>query len=41
VAEGHRIGHLVKDQLLERFPNVRDVLVHLEPHTPAPSPGKL
>jgi len=32
VAEGHRIGHRVKDRLLSRFPELRDVLVHLEPH---------
>lgn len=32
VAEGHRIGHVVKDQLLSEFPNLRDVLVHLEPY---------
>lgn len=32
VAEGHRIGHEVKDKLLERFPMLRDVLVHLEPY---------
>lgn len=31
VAEGHQIGHVVKDRLLERFTIVRDVLVHLEP----------
>ncbi|MBI3468470.1 MAG: cation transporter, partial [Planctomycetes bacterium] len=31
VAEGHRIGHVVKDRLLVEFPNLRDVLVHLEP----------
>lgn len=31
VAEGHTIGHLVKDRLLEAFPSLRDVLVHLEP----------
>jgi len=31
VAAGHRIGHQVKDQLLSQFPNLRDVLVHLEP----------
>lgn len=38
VAEGHRIGHRVKDRLLEEFPNLRDVLVHLEPfpHTHNP-----
>lgn len=32
VAEGHRIGHQVKSRLLEEFPNLRDVLVHLEPY---------
>ena len=31
VLEGHRIGHRVKDRLLEGFPTLRDVLVHLEP----------
>lgn len=31
VAEGHRIGHQVKDQLLNQFSSLRDVLVHLEP----------
>ncbi|MCA9059085.1 MAG: cation transporter [Planctomycetaceae bacterium] len=31
VAEGHRIGHHVKDRLLEEFQSLRDVLVHLEP----------
>lgn len=39
VAEGHRIGHVVKDELLAGFPTLRDVLVHLEPfpheHAPA------
>lgn len=33
VAQGHRIGHQVKDRLLAAFPNLRDVLVHLEPHS--------
>jgi len=32
VAAGHRIGHQVKDRLLEEFPNLRDALVHLEPY---------
>lgn len=36
VAEGHRIGHNVKDRLLDRFPMLRDVLVHLEPSGRAP-----
>jgi cation diffusion facilitator family transporter len=31
VAEGHTIGHEVKDRLLKQFPMLRDVLVHLEP----------
>jgi cation diffusion facilitator family transporter len=31
VREGHRIGHEVKDLLIERFPTLRDVLIHLEP----------
>jgi cation diffusion facilitator family transporter len=32
VAEGHEIGHVVKDSLMLEFPVVRDVLVHVEPH---------
>jgi cation diffusion facilitator family transporter len=32
VAEGHLIGHRVKDRLLADFAQLRDVLVHLEPH---------
>lgn len=32
VATGHEIGHRVKDSLLAQFHNLRDVLVHLEPH---------
>lgn len=37
VAEGHEIGHRVKDELVESFATIRDVLVHLEPypHDPA------
>jgi cation diffusion facilitator family transporter len=31
VAQGHEIGHRVKDRLLVRFERLRDVLVHLEP----------
>ncbi len=33
VREGHAIGHRVKSKLLESFPSLRDVLVHLEPCT--------
>jgi cation diffusion facilitator family transporter len=32
VEEGHRIGHVVKDRLVNEFASLRDVLVHLEPH---------
>lgn len=32
VAEGHEIGHLVKDRLMEQFPSLRNVLVHIEPY---------
>jgi len=32
VADGHEIGHRVKDRLLVEFPMLRDVLVHLAPH---------
>lgn len=34
VSEGHRIGHDVKDRLMQDFHVLRDVLVHLEPHPP-------
>jgi cation diffusion facilitator family transporter len=36
VADGHLIGHNVKDQLLARFHVLRDVLVHLEPYPHPP-----
>jgi cation diffusion facilitator family transporter len=32
VDEGHRISHLVKDELFNRFNNLRGVMVHLEPY---------
>ncbi len=38
IEEGHRIAHRVKNALLERFPAVRDVLVHIEPYPHAPHP---
>ena len=31
VEEGHRIGHCVKNVLVQQFDSLRDVLVHLEP----------
>lgn len=34
VRAGHSLGHRVKDRLIERFPTLLDVLVHLEPYDP-------
>ncbi len=34
VFEGHLIAHSVKDKLIEVFPNVSDVLCHIEPWDP-------
>jgi divalent metal cation (Fe/Co/Zn/Cd) transporter len=31
VQRGHAIAHDVKDQVREKFPAVKDVLVHIEP----------
>ncbi|MGE0431264.1 MAG: cation diffusion facilitator family transporter [Planctomycetota bacterium] len=39
VREGHLIGHNVKDALLAKFGEIRDVLVHLEPHPHPPHDG--
>lgn len=33
VAEGHKIAHDVKDTIIENQPRVKDVLVHIEPHS--------
>jgi cation diffusion facilitator family transporter len=35
VAEGHRISHQLKDYLLSKFPEIRNVLIHIEPDTDA------
>jgi cation diffusion facilitator family transporter len=35
VAEGHRISHLVKDKLLASELSIKDVLIHIEPYSPA------
>jgi len=34
VEEGHRIAHEVKDKLQRELPQVRDVMVHVEPYHP-------
>jgi cation diffusion facilitator family transporter len=31
VAEGHHISHLLKDHLLHQIPEIRNVLIHIEP----------
>ena len=31
VKEGHRIGHVVKDTIMEKDSKIRDVVIHLEP----------
>lgn len=32
VYKGHEIAHQLKDTLLEEFPNIENVLIHVEPH---------
>jgi cation diffusion facilitator family transporter len=29
--EAHRTSHVVKDRIMERYPQVKDVVIHLEP----------
>jgi cation diffusion facilitator family transporter len=29
--EAHRLSHVVKDRLLDRFPHVKDAIIHIEP----------
>ena len=29
--EAHRLSHVVKDRLLEKFPHVKDAIIHIEP----------
>lgn len=37
VEEGHRIGKRVKHSVLDRFPQVRDVFIHVNPCDPKPA----
>jgi len=39
VQQGHEISHEVKDRIREKFPAVRDVLVHIEPAGQKTTPG--
>jgi cation diffusion facilitator family transporter len=34
VLDGHTLSHRVEEELMRRFPNVLDVLIHLEPDVP-------
>ncbi|HEY0257545.1 MAG TPA: cation transporter dimerization domain-containing protein, partial [Candidatus Methylacidiphilales bacterium] len=34
VQEGHRLAHEVKDKIQRELPQVRDVMVHVEPYDP-------
>jgi len=40
VRQAHAIGHKVKDAVRISVPTVQDVLVHIEPHEPAPANSK-
>jgi cation diffusion facilitator family transporter len=31
LAEAHRVSHVVKDQLMEKFPQIADAIIHIEP----------
>ena len=37
--EAHRLSHVVKDRLLERFPQIADAVIHIEP-PPGEIPGR-
>jgi divalent metal cation (Fe/Co/Zn/Cd) transporter len=39
VLEGHRLSHEVKARLQRELPQVRDVMVHVEPYDPARAKG--
>ncbi len=32
--EAHRLSHVVKDRLLEAFPEIKDAIIHIEPPPP-------
>jgi len=35
--EAHRVSHVVKDRIMERFPQVKDAVIHIEPPPSAAS----
>jgi len=39
LGEAHALSHTVKDRLMQRFPEVIDVVIHIEPpHQEIPNP---
>jgi len=34
VQEGHDISHSVKERLITKFPNIKEVTIHIEPNHP-------
>ena len=36
--EAHRLSHVVKDRLMDAFPQIADAIIHIEPPPPAPPP---
>ena len=38
--EAHRVSHVVKDRLMQRYPQIADVIIHLEPPPPSAAEGK-
>ena len=40
VQEGHALAHDVKDQLQKELPQVRDVMVHVEPYDDRTGPKR-
>jgi cation diffusion facilitator family transporter len=37
--EAHRLSHVVKDRLMERYPQIADAIIHIEPAETQHSPG--
>jgi cation diffusion facilitator family transporter len=38
--EAHRLSHVVKDRLMARLPQIKDIVIHLEPPPAAPAGGE-
>lgn len=36
--EAHRLSHVVKDRLMDRFPQIADAIIHIEPPPPTSNP---